>query len=60
MYYGIQFITEDELAMWLHQAKAAHTEYEAANGPDADWPEWYAHYIWENAGMTLSEEDDLA
>ena len=49
-------LTADELAMWLHKAKAAHTVFEDQQGePDADWPEWYANYIAREAGFKVSE-----
>lgn len=36
-----------DLAQALRRAEAAHGRYEARTGErDADWPTWYAEYIW--------------
>lgn len=42
--YGL-VVTVEELAEKLRQAAEAHHDYEAANGPDEDWPSWYARHI---------------
>lgn len=46
-------LSEEELAYWLKRAKDAHGEYEAQNGPDKDWPEWYADYIARKVGFDV-------
>ena len=46
-------LSEEELAAWLHEAKAEHAKYEALMGPDADWPEWYAEYIAKEIGFDV-------
>lgn len=38
-------MTVAELAQLLKDAKDAHVEHERLNGPDPDWPLWYARYI---------------
>lgn len=38
-------LSAKQLAKRLREAKDAHAKFEAENGPDADWPEWYAQYI---------------
>jgi hypothetical protein len=42
------------LADGLIRAKEAHTEYERAYGPDANWPLWYASYLAMEQGLTSS------
>jgi hypothetical protein len=38
-------ITEVALEKALVAAKEAHTEFEKQNGPDPDWPKWYARFM---------------
>lgn len=35
----------DRLRTLLEDAELAHAKFEAACGPDADWPKWYAEYL---------------
>lgn len=37
--------TTDILLAALKSAAAAHHVHEAENGPDPDWPEWYAAHM---------------
>ena len=37
--------TTDVLLDALKSAAAAHHIHEAENGPDPDWPEWYAAHM---------------
>lgn len=34
-----------ELAQLLSDAKDAHAAFEVQNGPDPDWPRWYAWWM---------------
>lgn len=46
------------LAMWLHEAKAAHVEYEKMTGKaDENWPEWYAEFIFQSLPKTVQLTD---
>jgi catechol 2,3-dioxygenase-like lactoylglutathione lyase family enzyme len=49
------FTSSTELAAALRRTEAAHAEHEKRTGQrDADWPEWYAEYIFrEQAGKPL-------
>lgn len=39
-------LTVDQLAALLHEAEAAHGEFEKTLGHhDEEWPRWYADYI---------------
>jgi hypothetical protein len=38
------------LASVLKDAADAHHEFEQTNGPDPDWPRWYADYIEKHYG----------
>lgn len=41
-------LTEEELERLLRSAEEAHADYERELGhPDADWPTWYAHWIFQ-------------
>lgn len=41
-------VSQGTLAELLRAAEKAHAEYEQTLGRrDDDWPEWYAHYIFE-------------
>lgn len=48
-----------ELAQLLTDAKDAHVEHERLNGPDPDWPLWYARFISDRLN-TLGRTDRLA
>ncbi len=48
-----------ELAALLAQAEAAHGEYETqelGGAADADWPRWYAAYLWQHGVAALLPE----
>jgi hypothetical protein len=48
-----------ELAALLAQAEAAHGEYETqelGGATDADWPRWYAAYLWQRGVAALLPE----
>jgi len=44
----ISFRSVNELKAALIAAKDAHTAFERENGPDEDWPLWYAKFIAES------------
>jgi hypothetical protein len=45
------FTSSTELATALRRAEAAHGEHEKRTGQrDADWPSWYAEYMFAEQG----------
>lgn len=51
----MNFTCEEQLAAALRDAAAAHHIFEELNGKDANWPEWYAAYIF----TKVQTNDDL-
>ena len=52
----ITFKSIEDLRQALVDAKDAHTEYEKQNGPDENWPLWYARFIAERPQVNEIKE----